>query len=238
MSGSGERRGGRCGTYAEYSAGCRCEACRQAARDYKAARRRAMGIGTKGEPPPDSSDGRDMPERDLTWRRYGACVGKPTAWWYPSSEVLLTDEVLEAKALCEGCPVKEQCLAWALAHEDDGIWAGTSERERRRIRRRAGIRLDTGRRVDELVAGRRWVRIEAVVDGAAPLVPPGVAFRFQERHRAKPRSGVTRPERRQVPNEAKVVALGQRALIHKVILDRVARGAFERDGDRIRRRRR
>jgi WhiB family redox-sensing transcriptional regulator len=78
---------------------------------------------------------------DLSWKRYGACHGKPPDWWYPVSETLVSDETLEAKALCEGCPVSQQCLTYALAHEDHGIWAGTSERERRRIRRKAGIAM-------------------------------------------------------------------------------------------------
>jgi WhiB family redox-sensing transcriptional regulator len=48
----------------------------------------------------------------------------------------------EAKAVCAGCPVTEDCLWFALGATDDrvpvqkfGIWGGTSERERRRLRR-------------------------------------------------------------------------------------------------------
>lgn len=41
------------------------------------------------------------------------------------------------KALCGRCPVKDDCLDFALANREHyGIWGGTSERERRRIRRR------------------------------------------------------------------------------------------------------
>lgn len=37
----------------------------------------------------------------------------------------------------EGCPVREQCLEWALAHEVRyGVWGGLSERERRRLARK------------------------------------------------------------------------------------------------------
>jgi WhiB family redox-sensing transcriptional regulator len=41
-----------------------------------------------------------------------------------------------AKAVCAGCLVREECLEYALAlGEKFGIWGGTSERERRALRR-------------------------------------------------------------------------------------------------------
>lgn len=37
-----------------------------------------------------------------------------------------------ARALCADCPVRAECLEYALAnHEDFGIWGGTSPRDRR-----------------------------------------------------------------------------------------------------------
>ncbi|MFK0143257.1 WhiB family transcriptional regulator [Streptomyces murinus] len=42
-----------------------------------------------------------------------------------------------AKALCNGCPVRTECLAHALdAREEFGIWGGMTERERRALLRR------------------------------------------------------------------------------------------------------
>jgi WhiB family transcriptional regulator, redox-sensing transcriptional regulator len=42
----------------------------------------------------------------------------------------------EAKQICAVCPVREECLEYALQHEERfGIWGGLSERERRRARR-------------------------------------------------------------------------------------------------------
>jgi WhiB family transcriptional regulator, redox-sensing transcriptional regulator len=42
----------------------------------------------------------------------------------------------EAKKICLGCPVKAECLDYALAHDERfGIWGGLSERERRRLKR-------------------------------------------------------------------------------------------------------
>lgn len=46
-------------------------------------------------------------------------------------------ELAQARIICATCPVKAECLAFALdTHQDHGIWGGTSERERRGIRRR------------------------------------------------------------------------------------------------------
>jgi WhiB family redox-sensing transcriptional regulator len=53
-------------------------------------------------------------------------------------------EVTNAKLLCNGdptlgtrpCPVRRQCLEWALTHDEKhGVWGGKSERERRTMRR-------------------------------------------------------------------------------------------------------
>jgi WhiB family redox-sensing transcriptional regulator len=45
----------------------------------------------------------------------------------------------EAKQICSGCEVRAECLEFALHHDERfGIWGGLSERERRRLRKRAG----------------------------------------------------------------------------------------------------
>ena len=46
----------------------------------------------------------------------------------------------EAKEVCRGCVVREDCLEYALANgEKFGIWGGLSERERRRLRRQRAM---------------------------------------------------------------------------------------------------
>ncbi|MCL4449452.1 MAG: WhiB family transcriptional regulator [Actinobacteria bacterium] len=48
----------------------------------------------------------------------------------------------EAKAVCRGCIVRGECLEYALKNgERFGIWGGTSERERRRIRRARALKV-------------------------------------------------------------------------------------------------
>ena len=46
----------------------------------------------------------------------------------------------EAKEVCRGCVVREDCLEYALVQgEKFGIWGGMSERERRRLRRQRAL---------------------------------------------------------------------------------------------------
>lgn len=67
-----------------------------------------------------------------TWRKRAACRGIDVDVFYPSTED--DADADEAKVVCSECPVREACLEHALAHrEREGIWGGTTERERRRI---------------------------------------------------------------------------------------------------------
>ena len=45
-------------------------------------------------------------------------------------------QIDDAKAICMQCPVRLECLEWALATgQDAGVWGGMSEEERRALRR-------------------------------------------------------------------------------------------------------
>lgn len=67
------------------------------------------------------------------WQADAACAGAPNpALWFPTRG----QATVLAKAICRGCPVRVECLDHALANgEKWGIWGGTSERERRKIKR-------------------------------------------------------------------------------------------------------
>lgn len=43
----------------------------------------------------------------------------------------------EAKAICAKCPVRARCLAYALEHRERGVWGGTSDGDRERLRQGA-----------------------------------------------------------------------------------------------------
>jgi WhiB family redox-sensing transcriptional regulator len=67
------------------------------------------------------------------WRSGAACRDVDTAVFFPETEA----EIAAAKAVCDTCPVREACLEFALiTRQDDGVWGGLDENERRRVRRR------------------------------------------------------------------------------------------------------
>jgi WhiB family redox-sensing transcriptional regulator len=74
----------------------------------------------------------DLSTNGFLWRGEANCVGFPTEMFFPGRGA----SVKEAKAVCSGCKCRESCLQYALDnHGQIGIWGGTSERERRSIRR-------------------------------------------------------------------------------------------------------
>ncbi len=74
-----------------------------------------------------------MVEED--WRAYALCAASDVDVWFAAGAV----EHKQAKRICGACPVRRECLAYAMdARVDHGIWGGLTERERRRLRRRAG----------------------------------------------------------------------------------------------------
>lgn len=76
----------------------------------------------------------------VRWRERAAClrVDDPDLFFPIGISGLTLAQVDEAKAVCHRCPVMEQCLNWALyGGHVEGIWGGTTESERRAMRRRA-----------------------------------------------------------------------------------------------------
>ncbi len=66
------------------------------------------------------------------WHRRAACRGSGTDLFFPERG----QSTERAKALCAGCEVREQCLSVAVADvTTQGVWAGTSERGRRVLRK-------------------------------------------------------------------------------------------------------
>jgi WhiB family transcriptional regulator, redox-sensing transcriptional regulator len=68
------------------------------------------------------------------WQQDAACRGGDVSTFYhPDNErgVSRARREMRAKAICATCPVKANCLAWALStREPYGIWGGLSVEER------------------------------------------------------------------------------------------------------------
>jgi WhiB family transcriptional regulator, redox-sensing transcriptional regulator len=73
-----------------------------------------------------------------------ACHGADTELFFPIAETgLALEQINSAKAVCGRCAVCADCLSYALATMQHGIWGGTTDDERaamRASRRRAARR--------------------------------------------------------------------------------------------------
>lgn len=79
---------------------------------------------------------------DYSWRTDAVCKDTDPELFFPvgtTGQALL--QIDRAKQVCGECPVKIECLDFAIdTNQDSGIWGGTSEDERRDIRRRIAAR--------------------------------------------------------------------------------------------------
>ena len=65
------------------------------------------------------------------------CATTDPELYYPPKGLQASVEIRMAKMLCERCPVKSECLTYAVtAGEIYGIWGGLTANERSRMRRK------------------------------------------------------------------------------------------------------
>lgn len=79
-------------------------------------------------------------------------LAEPTPAWFTLANcrginpgIFITargDSVEPARRVCAGCVVRDECLDYALTRSPRvvGVWGGTTERERRAMRREGGVR--------------------------------------------------------------------------------------------------
>ena len=73
-------------------------------------------------------------EEELRWQERALCAQTDPEAFFPEKG----GSTREAKKVCLGCDVRAECLEYALANDERfGIWGGLSERERRRLKKRA-----------------------------------------------------------------------------------------------------
>lgn len=81
---------------------------------------------------------REVKWEDVAWER-AACVGRTDLDFFPNQESF-AKAMREIRAVCGACAIRNDCLRYATGQGErlGGIWAGTSEKQRRR--QRAGLR--------------------------------------------------------------------------------------------------
>jgi WhiB family redox-sensing transcriptional regulator len=67
------------------------------------------------------------------WHKHAACRGLDTQAWFPVRGAIRN----EVRTVCAACAVRSECLTFALEHDAEGVWAGTSKSDRRAMRRHA-----------------------------------------------------------------------------------------------------
>ncbi len=78
----------------------------------------------------------EEPEDD--WRDFAACRDTDPDLFFPvGTSGPAVDQIVAAKSVCGECDAQEPCLEFALAtNQDSGVWGGTSEEERRSLRKK------------------------------------------------------------------------------------------------------
>ena len=73
-----------------------------------------------------------------------SCYGQDTNLYYRNENDKPKEEsrpLREMQVLCVSCVLRDPCLDWALRHERDGYWSGTTESQRNTLRKKLKIKL-------------------------------------------------------------------------------------------------
>ena len=91
--------------------------------------------------PPTPSPGTATPDEGtppapVSWRAFALCAGLDTALFFPAIDDpgSSSETAIAARAVCAACPVVDACLDENL-YEKYGVFGGTTDRERRTLRR-------------------------------------------------------------------------------------------------------
>lgn len=76
----------------------------------------------------------------MDWRHQAACRDVDPEIFFPIGTTgPALAQIQAAQAICDTCDMLSACLDWALdTGQDSGIWGGTTEEERRELKR--GVR--------------------------------------------------------------------------------------------------
>ncbi|GAA1489935.1 WhiB family redox-sensing transcriptional regulator [Brachybacterium sacelli] len=79
-------------------------------------------------------DVEEIDDVEMSWQERALCAQTDPEAFFPEKG----GSTREAKKVCVSCEVRAECLEYALENDERfGIWGGLSERERRKLKRRA-----------------------------------------------------------------------------------------------------
>lgn len=125
-------------------------------------------------------------DRDLVrLKQHGLCQGMDTDDFFPDQRGHDDAVPAELQRLCDRCPVRAECLTYALRHREYGVWGGTTERQRlalSRTTRRAKCPVCRSRRV---LGGAAQVCLTCGASWISHTTKPRSRSRRSYRHRIR-----------------------------------------------------
>lgn len=109
-----------------------------------------------------------------TWKKQGNCYG-PT----PRDDLFFSSgnkNKQDRERICAPCPVRLQCLEYAIMYDEKGVWGNTTESERKRL----VTKLPGFRRLLLLAAAEKG-RLEIPIASAKDVVLQGVLQELADR---------------------------------------------------------
>ena len=93
------------------------------------------------------------------WSERGKCREEVTAgralsaWWFPEAGQANGPDSKAAIAICNACPVQQECLQWAIRWKEQGLWGGKSARQRQRVPVRVRVCIECNTEFEHVITG-------------------------------------------------------------------------------------
>ena len=68
---------------------------------------------------------------ETKWMADAACVGLDTEMFFVDKGVKVDPLIVK---MCNACPVKADCISYAIKYDMEGHWGNTNQRKRQRLR--------------------------------------------------------------------------------------------------------
>ncbi len=66
----------------------------------------------------------------LDWQKDAACRGMNIGLFFPDLGWVIEPAVA---SVCQRCPVRDNCLQWAIDNDEVGVWGGLTHEQRRSL---------------------------------------------------------------------------------------------------------